>query len=263
MGQRTGIEWTNATWNPITGCTRISAGCDNCYAATLARRLLRDTYLSRPPVVDSPDNREDPFAVRLWPERLTQPLQWRRPRMIFVNSMSDVFHADVPEAYTRKIFEVMLQASWHTYQILTKRPSRARRFWERNKDLFGGGPIPRHIWIGTSVENQEVVYRVDLLRRIPAVLRFASCEPLIGPVEFDLTGIHWVIVGGESGPGHRPVRREWVLALRDRCRKEGVPFFFKQWGGRTPKAGGRVLDGEVWNEMPLGICERGETVGDI
>lgn len=183
--------------------------------------------------------------------------------MIFVNSMSDVFHADVPEAYTRKIFEVMLQASWHTYQILTKRPSRARRFWERNKDLFGGGPIPRHIWIGTSVENQEVVYRVDLLRRIPAVLRFASCEPLIGPVEFDLTGIHWVIVGGESGPGHRPVRREWVLALRDRCRKEGVPFFFKQWGGRTPKAGGRVLDGEVWNEMPLGICERGETVGDI
>lgn len=250
MGLRTGIEWTDATWNPVTGCTRVSAGCANCYAATLSNRLLRDTYLARRPVSDCYPAREDPFAVRLWPERLNQPIKWREPRRIFVNSMSDMFHVDVPDEFNRRVFEVMLQAPWHTYQILTKRPARAVEFWQRHQDLFGGELIPAHIWIGTSVENQEVVYRVDHLRRVPAAVRFISFEPLIGPVAADLEGIHWVIVGGESGPVRRTIKPEWVIALRDQCRKNGVAFFFKQWGGRTPKAGGRLLEGVTWEEMP-------------
>ena len=250
MAQPTGIEWTDVTWNPVTGCSRVSAGCDNCYAATLANRLLKDAYLARLPVVDSAITRRDPFAVRLWPERLDQPLCWRQPRVVFVNSMSDVFHVDIPEDFTRRLFEVMLDASWHTYQVLTKRPARASRFWKRNKDLFRGGKIPDHIWLGTSVENQHVAYRVEHLRAVPASVRFLSCEPLIGPVDLELAGIHWVIVGGESGPVRRPMKEEWVVAIRDRCRSRNVPFFFKQWGGRTPKAGGRVLAGELWDEMP-------------
>lgn len=250
MPQHSGIEWTDVTWNPVTGCTRVSSGCDNCYAATLANRLLKDAYRARLPVVDTDITRHDPFAVRLWPERLDAPLRWRGPHVVFVNSMSDVFHADVPEAFTRRMFEVMLEASWHTYQVLTKRPSRALRFWKRNKDLFAGGAIPAHIWLGTSVENQEVVHRVDHLRGVPAEVRFLSCEPLIGPITLDLDGVHWVIVGGESGPVRREMKPEWAVAIRDQCVRSGVPFFFKQWGGRTPKAGGRELEGELWDEMP-------------
>lgn len=250
LPQHSGIEWTDVTWNPVTGCTRVSAGCDNCYAATLANRLLKDAYRARLPVVDSDITRRDPFAVRLWPERLEAPLRWRSPHVIFVNSMSDVFHADVPEDFTRRMFEVMIEASWHTFQVLTKRPSRALRFWRRNRDLFDGGPVPEHIWLGTSVESQDVVHRIDHLRRIPATVRFLSCEPLIGPLAFDLEGVHWVIVGGESGPVRREMKPEWVVAIRDRCVKATVPFFFKQWGGRTPKARGRELEGELWNEMP-------------
>lgn len=250
MGQKTGIEWTDSTWNPVTGCTRVSSGCDNCYAATLAGRLLRDVYRARLPVVDTDITRRDPFSVRLWPERLSQPLGWRDARMIFVNSMSDAFHADIPGAFIRSMFLTMLEASWHTYQVLTKRPARALRFWREHGDLFGGGPFPEHIWIGTSVENQDVVHRVRQLQAIPATVRFLSCEPLIGPVDPDLEGIHWVIAGGESGPVRRPMKEEWVKSIRDRCEAENIPFFFKQWGGRTPKAGGRKLDGKYWDGMP-------------
>lgn len=247
---RTGIEWTDVTWNPVTGCTRVSSGCDNCYAATLANRLLKDTYLSRSPVVDSDITRRDPFAVRLWPERVRQPLSWREPRTVFVNSMSDLFHTDIPEDYVRRLFEVMLEADWHTYQILTKRPGRAARFWRRNRDLFSDDAMPGHVWIGTSVENQDVAFRVEHVRSVPAEVRFLSCEPLIGPLTLDMTGIHWVIVGGESGPVRRPMDPEWALDIRDQCQAAEVPFFFKQWGGRTPKAGGRELEGELWDEMP-------------
>lgn len=257
MGQKTGIEWTDSTWNPVTGCTRVSAGCDNCYAATLAGRLLRDVYRARLPVVDNDITRRDPFAVRLWPERVSEPLRWPEPRMIFVNSMSDVFHADVPDEFVRAMFQTMVQANWHTFQVLTKRPSRALRFWRENSDLFQGEPFPEHLWIGTSVENQDVVHRVRHLRSVPASVRFLSCEPLIGPVAPDLEGIHWVIAGGESGPVRRPMKEEWVTALRDRCLEEGVPFFFKQWGGRTPKAGGRELEGEYWDGMPRVLAAEG------
>jgi len=250
MGQRTRIEWTNATWNPVTGCTRVSRGCDHCYAAVIAGRRLRPIYLSRQPTVDTPENRVDPFAVRLWPERLEQPARWTEPCMVFVNSMSDLFHADIPEAFARQVFEVMLRIDRHVYQVLTKRPSRATRFWRRNADLFEGGPIPPHIWIGTSVENQDVDYRIRHLRTVPAVIRFLSCEPLLGPLHLQFHGIHWVIVGGESGPGHRPMDFEWARRIRDECLAAGVPFFFKQVGGRTAKAGGRLLDGREWNALP-------------
>jgi protein gp37 len=257
MGQSSGIEWTDATWNPVTGCTRVSRGCDNCYAATLANRLLKTHYLAREPVAATHIARHDPFAVRLWPERLDDPKTWAGPRLVFVNSMSDLFHADVPEEFTRAIFEVMLTVDRHTYQVLTKRPARAHRFIKRNADLFRGS-VPGHIWIGTSVEDQDAVFRVDQLRRIPADIRFLSCEPLLGPLDFDLIGIHWVIAGGESGPVRRPVESSWVRSIRDQCIRAHVPFFFKQWGGRTPKAQGRDLDGLIWDQFPEmdGIVER-------
>jgi protein gp37 len=250
MGDRTRIEWTDATWNPTTGCTKVSAGCDHCYAAVLAHGRLADNYLSRKPAKDNAANRRDPFAVRLWPERLEYPLRWKDSRRIFVNSMSDLFHADIPEAFQRRVFEVMLEADHHIYQVLTKRPSRAERFVRRNANLFVGGTVPEHIWIGTSVESQDVLYRVDQLRSVEASVRFLSCEPLLGPLEPDLRGIEWVIVGGESGIGYRPIHLDWARGIRDRCLAAGVAFFFKQVGGRTPKAGGRLLDEKEWNEYP-------------
>lgn len=255
MGQSSGIEWTDATWNPVTGCTRVSRGCDNCYAATLAGRLLRNQYLSREPVVATDISRRDPFAVRLWPERLDDPGGWAAPRLIFVNSMSDLFHVDIPDEFVRAVFETMLTVDRHTYQVLTKRPGRVLRFFEKNEDLFDGS-IPGHIWIGTSVEDQDAAFRVDQLRRVPADIRFLSCEPLLGPLTLDLTDIHWVIAGGESGPVRRPVDPSWVRSIRDQCVRTHVPFFFKQWGGRTPKAQGRDLDGLVWGQLPvLGVAE--------
>ncbi len=250
VGAKTGIEWTDATWNPVTGSTKVSAGCDHCYAERLAHGRLRDVYLRRLPVVDTDQNRSDPFAIRLWTERLDQPLRWREPRMVFVNSMSDLFHHHVPETFVLKLFEVMLTADWHIYQILTKRPARAARFWTRHRSRLSVSGIPRHIWIGTSVENNEVTYRIAHLRLVPATIRFLSCEPLLGPVDLDLEGIDWVIAGGESGPEYRPLRMEWVRGIRDACHRAGVPFFFKQVGGRTPKARGRLLDGRVWTQLP-------------
>jgi protein gp37 len=251
LGDRTGIQWTDATWNPVTGCTKVSAGCDHCYAAVMAERRLRHIYTRRLPVVDTVSNRSDAFAVRLWPERLDQPIKWSEPRMIFVNSMSDLFHQDVPEEFVLEVFAMMLLAPQHIYQVLTKRPARAAKFWARNCRGLGLTTLPRNIWIGTSVENLDVSYRVRHLRAVDARVRFLSCEPLLGPVdELPLSGIHWVIGGGESGPGARPVDPSWAIGLRNLCEREGVPFFWKQWGGRTPKAGGRLLEGEEWNGFP-------------
>jgi protein gp37 len=250
MSERTGIEWTDATWNPVTGCTRVTAGCDHCYAATLAENRLRKVYLARTPVVDTPEHRVDPFAVRLWLERLADPARWRERRMVFVNSMSDLFHADIPDSFVRRVFEVMLSVDRHIYQVLTKRPARALRFFRQNVDLFPEGLVPEHIWMGTSVERVDVLYRVGHLRQVPARVRFLSCEPLLGPLGLELEGIHWVIVGGESGRGFRPMVLEWARDIRDQCLRSGVPYFFKQVGGYTPKAGGRWLDGMEWNEFP-------------
>lgn len=251
MGQQSSIEWTDATWNPTTGCTPVSKGCDNCYAKTLAEGRLADGYRKHLPVVDTPENRADPFAVRVRPERLNEPQKWKSPCMIFVNSMSDLFHVDVPEAYLRQIFHVMLRVDRHVYQVLTKRPARMRRFVERNADLFPGGIVPGHIWMGTSVEDGDVLYRVDHLRAVPAAVRFLSCEPLLGSLRgLTLDGIHWVIGGGESGIGYRKVQPEWAEELRDICAAAGVAFFWKQWGGRTPKSGGRELGGRVHDDMP-------------
>ena len=250
MGLKTGIEWTDATWNPVTGCTKVTAGCDNCYAETLARNRLHDIYVRRVPVVDTPENRGDPFAVRLWPERLEHPQRWAGPRMVFVNSMSDLFHTDVPDEFVLRVFEAMLEADRHVYQVLTKRPSRALRFWKKFGPVLGLNEVPDHIWMGTSVESQKVDYRVRHLRLLPAKIRFLSCEPLLGAIALDLEGIHWVIVGGESGPVRRAMEPAWAESIRDQCLRHQVSFFFKQWGGRTPKARGRLLAGVTWDELP-------------
>jgi protein gp37 len=255
MRDKTAIEWTDSTWNPVTGCSAVSAGCDNCYAKTLAETRLESTYLARLPVVDSHPNQGDPFAVRLWQERLTQPERWRAPRMIFVNSMSDLFHKDIPDAYVRRIFDVMVKADWHIYQVLTKRPGRALRFFRKYPRLFPSG-LPEHIWLGVSVEDERVAYRIPQLVQVPAAVRFLSCEPLIGPLQPSLEGIHWVIVGGESGPNRRPMQEDWATQIRDLCRDQSVPFFFKQWGGHTPKAGGRSLQGKTWNQYPNHLRRR-------
>lgn len=245
MGTKTGIEWTDATWNPMTGCTKISAGCDHCYAATIAYSKTRENYLRRIPVRDNLANREDPFAPRFWEERLDAPLRWREPRRIFVNSMSDVFHAHFTIEMIARVFGIMEQASWHQFQLLTKRPERAARLADRL-------PWPDNVWLGTSIENMVVASRADRLRGVPAAVRFISAEPLLGPLDhLDLTAIDWVIGGGESGLGSRPCHPDWARGLRDSCRRKGVAFFWKQWGGRTPKAGGRVLDGREWNEYPV------------
>lgn len=250
MSQRTGIEWTDTTWNPVTGCTQVSEGCDNCYALTLSRRLLSTHYTRRRPAKDTPANRRDPFSVRLWAERVNQPATWREPRRVFVNSMGDLFHVDVPEPFVRKIFETMLAEDRHIYQVLTKRPARLMRFARRNPDLLVDGAVAAHIWVGTSIENAKTLFRADQLRDVPARVRFLSCEPLLGPVELNLEGLHWVIAGGESGHHYRPLDLDWVRAIRDECQRATVPFFFKQVGGKTPKAGGRTLDARTWSEYP-------------
>lgn len=322
MGDHSGIQWTDATWNPTTGCTRVSAGCDHCYAFTLHDQRHAAYLAGRMP--DAPAQYHRPFSeVQLIPARLSLPLRWTKPRRIFVDSMSDLFHADVPTEYIDQVFGVMAAAKRHTFQVLTKRPRRMeaylndpetkRRIWhagrpiaERtlHKDHYDIVPIPQeggskgpdwcypavwplpNVWLGTSVEDQEAAYRIDWLVKTPAAVRFLSCEPLLGRLDisewlmmvgpstagpwYDKFGnyrggggiggqaitarptkdIHWVIVGGESGPDFRQVDPRWVEDLRDQCSEASVPFFFKQWGGRTAKAGGRELDGRTWDEMP-------------
>lgn len=228
----------------MTGCTKISAGCDHCYAEVIAQRRTRDVYLRQPPVKDTPANRAAPFAPRFWEDRLADPLSWKRPMRIFVNSMSDVFHAQFSLDMIRAVFDVMVRADWHQFQLLTKRPERALRLAEQL-------PWPDNVWLGTSVENMDVARRVADLVATPAAVKFLSAEPLIGSLqELDLSGLDWVIGGGESGAGARPCDPAWARELRDSCQASGVAFFWKQWGGYTPKAGGRVLDGREWGEYP-------------
>ena len=234
MSDKSAIEWTDATWNPVTGCTQVSPGCDHCYALSFAERFRN--------VPNHPY--EQGFDLKLHPDRLDLPLKWHQPRRIFVNSMSDLFHKDIPDDYIYRIFETMVKADWHIFQILTKRSARLAR-------LAPQLPWPSNIWVGVSVETARYFWRVNHLRQVPASIRFISAEPLLGPLEnINLEGIHWLITGGESGHGHRPCDPEWVRGLRDQCLSSGVAFFHKQWGGRTPKAGGRLLDGKTWDEQP-------------
>lgn len=238
MADGSAIEWTDATWNPVTGCTQITAGCDNCYALRFSERFRG--------VPGHPF--ENGFDLTLRPERIRQPLAWRRSRMIFVNSMSDLFHKAVPREYVDQVFDTMEQADWHVFQVLTKRSSLMRDYLISR---YADRPAPEHIWLGVSVEEARAKSRVEHLRATPAGVRFLSVEPLIGPVgDLDLSGIHWVIVGGESGPRARPMEAEWVRDIRRQCEEQEVAFFFKQWGGIRPKSGGRSLDGREWNDMP-------------
>jgi protein gp37 len=235
----------------MTGCTEVSDGCDHCYAAVVAHRRTREVYLRHSPVKDTPAGRADPFAPRFWEERLRAPLSWQTPKRVFVNSMSDVFHAHFSLDMIRRVFEVMHEAHWHHFQVLTKRPERALRL----ADELPWGP---NVWLGTSVEHMGVAKRVDALRGVnQAAVRFISAEPLLGPLDdLDLTGIDWVIGGGESGAGARPCAPEWAAGLRDSTNRAGAAFFWKQWGGHTPKANGRLLDGREWNEYPVSLASQ-------
>lgn len=234
MADKSSIEWTDATWNPVTGCTEVSPGCDHCYARVFAERFRG--------VPGHPY--EQGFDLRLWPERLEVPFKWKKSRRIFVNSMSDLFHQQVPDEYIFQVFDVMGRADHHVFQVLTKRSARLAK-------LAPQLSLPPHIWIGVSVETLRYQWRVDHLRQVPAQIRFISAEPLLGSLnELDLTNIHWLIAGGESGPGHRPCDPVWVRELRDLSQAQGVAFFFKQWGGHRPKAHGRELDGRFWDEYP-------------
>lgn len=260
MSEKSNIEWTDATWNPVTGCTKISPGCAYCYAETFAERwrgILGHPY-------------EQGFDLKLWPKRLQLPLFWKERKMIFVNSMSDLFHKDISNVFIRQVFKAMIQADHHVFQLLTKRSERMMTWGRANiaAALNGKSKLPDHIWLGVSVENQNYVWRIQHLQKTPSSVRFLSLEPLLGPINLNaslLRGIHWVIVGGESGPRARPMDPQWVKDIRDQCRKHGVPFFFKQWGTWNhkgarvgKKVAGRVLDGKTWNEMP--VIQNGETL---
>lgn len=240
MSDGSAIEWTDATWNPVRGCKKVSPGCKHCYAQTFAERwrgLPNHPY-------------EQGFDLRLVPEKLEEPLSWQRPRRVFVNSMSDLFQEDVPVAFIERVFETMSRADWHTFQILTKRAERMREVVRTlPKRLVGRA----NIWLGVSVEDRKYgIPRIDVLRDVPAAIRFLSIEPLLEDVSnLDLSGIHWVIVGGESGPGARPMEQRWVLSIRDQCRKQLVPFFFKQWGGVQKGKNGRLLAGRTYDEFPI------------
>lgn len=235
MSATTSIEWTDATWNPVRGCTKVSPGCKNCYALRFAERFRG--------VPGHPF--EWGFDLRLVPEKLEEPLRWKAPRRIFVNSMSDLFHGRIPVDYIRRVFDVMGRAPQHQFQVLTKRSARLM-------ELAGELPWHANVWMGVSVENQRYAARARDLAQVPSHVRFLSIEPLIGPIpNLPLDGIHWVIVGGESGWRRRPIEQAWVREIRDQCEARGVPFFFKQWGGRFPKSGGRELDGREWSEFPL------------
>lgn len=234
MPQTSAIEWTEVTWNPVTGCSQVSPGCAHCYAKTFAERWRG--------VPEHPY--EQGFDLRLWPDRLEVPLHWRKPKTIFVNSMSDLFHEAIPQEYIARVFDTMSAAHWHTFQVLTKREARLLEL----APLLTWAP---NIWIGVTIENRRFVNRADVLRQVPAAVRFISAEPLLGPLDgLSLDGIDWLIAGGESGPKHRRVDPQWIRALRDRCSEARVAFFFKQWGGPRPKSRGRELDGREWDELP-------------
>jgi protein gp37 len=226
----TAIEWTDKTWNPTVGCNKVSPGCKHCYAETITKRF--------------PNHFPNGFEFTLHPERLDEPRRWRKPSRVFVNSMSDLFHERMPFDFLRDVFRVMEECPHHIFQILTKRH-------ERLVALAPELHWPRNVWMGVSVENQDYAHRVVYLQQVRAAVRFLSCEPLVGPLDLDLEGIHWVIVGGESGPGHRPIEAEWVRGILEQTEASGAAFFFKQWGGLRPKSGGRILDGRTWDEMPL------------
>lgn len=284
MGDKSAIQWTDATWNPVTGCSKVSPGCAHCYAESVTER-----YAGRPGWIGehrpwTPENAA--HNVILHPGRLDQPVRWRRPRMVFVNSMSDLFHEQVPAEFILEVFRRMGAAHWHTYQILTKRPERMLDVlpWVSGQLKTEGraplGPVWKHVWLGVSIENRRFIHRAELLRQVPAAVRFISAEPLLGSLidiascgscwdwpdpdcdeceglrwwhsmeSLQLNDIDWLIVGGESGARHRPMNPDWVRELRDMCEHTDTAFFFKQWGGRTPKSGGRVLDGRTWDEMP-------------
>ncbi len=234
MATKSSIEWTESTWNPLTGCTKVSPGCKNCYAERMSLRLQA---MGQP-------NYKNGFSLTIHPHILCLPLQWKTPQMIFVNSMSDLFHPDVPEYYISQVFEIMRNASWHTFQLLTKRSERM--------SVLGPSLLwPENVWMGVSVENNQYRYRIDHLREIKAPVRFLSIEPLLGSLpNLDLAHINWVIVGGESGPHARPINSSWVLDIRDQCINADIPFFFKQWGGTRKKQAGRSLEGRTWDERP-------------
>jgi protein gp37 len=241
MGANSSIEWTESTWNPVTGCTKVSPGCKHCYAERIADRLQ----------AMGQRNYRNGFKLTLQPHMLNLPLQWRKPQRIFVNSMSDLFHKDVPVSYLLQVFEVMRRAYWHKFQVLTK----------RSDNLSELDPLiawPANVWMGVSVEDEEYTWRIQDLKKSGARTKFLSIEPLLGPlVALDLSGIDWVIVGGESGPGARPIQRKWVIDIRRQCRQAGVPFFFKQWGGVNKKRTGRELDGRTYDEMPASLEDDG------
>ena len=237
MGAHSNIEWTESTWNPLTGCTKVSPGCKHCYAERMALRLQA---MGQPNYVNG-------FKLTMHEHMLEVPLRWKKPRMIFVSSMSDLFHHDAPLEFIQKVFKVMRRASWHTFQVLTKR---SRRLLELDPEINW----PANVWMGVSVENKDYTFRIDHLRQTGALVKFLSLEPLLGPLaDLDLHGINWVIVGGESGPGARPLAKEWVVDIKDQCLAAHVPFFFKQWGGVKRKRNGRVLQGRTWDEMPAQV----------
>jgi protein gp37 len=241
MALGSGIEWTESTWNPVTGCDKVSPGCKHCYAERMAERLQA---MGQP-------NYKDGFDLTLQPQMLELPLRWRKPQTTFVNSMSDLFHEDVPIEYVQRVFDVMRRAHWHRFQVLTKR---AARLAELDRRLVWSP----NIWMGVSVESNRYLERVEHLQKTRAWIKFLSLEPLLGPLdELDLRGTDWVIVGGESGPKARPMDASWVLGIRDKCRGARVPFFFKQWGGKNKKKAGRLLDGKTWDEMPRAANQEG------
>ncbi len=232
---KSAIEWTESTWNPVTGCTKISPGCQNCYAERMSRRLK---------AIGHP-NYAGGFRLKMHEHVLEMPLRWKRPQTVFVNSMSDLFHEEVPLEFINKVFLVMKEASHHRFQVLTKRSRRLR-------ELTSGLTWPPNVWMGVSVESDEFTYRIDCLKQTDAYIKFVSFEPLLGPIsDLDLEGIDWVIVGGESGPKARPMDPTWAREIRDRCLAANVPFFFKQWGGTSKKRNGRLLDGRTWDQMPV------------
>lgn len=243
MAERSSIEWTETTWNPTTGCDKTSPGCDNCYALALSKRLKA---MKQAKYQNDGDSRTSGpgFKLTLHPDTLETPYSWKSPRLIFVNSMSDLFHKEVPLSFVHRVFEVMRNTPQHTYQVLTKRS-------KRMADLAPQIDWPPNVWMGVSIESERYAFRLDHLRSVNAAVRFVSAEPLLGPLsDLDLRDIQWLIAGGESGPNSRPMDEDWVLDIRDQCERAGVAFFFKQWGGRTPKAGGRELEGDLHDEMP-------------